>query len=133
MTYNLDQTSVRNAASDARAEISRIDWRNLLTNFDGRIGRQHFWIGAAALIAVNLVASAVIMVLASAVPAAAYLGYAFSLVMLYPAMALNAKRWHDRGMSGWWSLVILVPLVGPIYALVQLGFLGAADSAKNQH
>lgn len=132
MTYNLDQASARNAANDARTELARIDWKYLLTSFDGRIGRQHFWFGVAALLAVNIAASIILMVLARAVPASLFVAYPLSLVMLYPAMALNAKRWHDRGMSGWWSLVILVPIAGPIYALVQLGFLPAAASAENK-
>ena len=38
-------------------------------------------------------------------------------------LAVWAKRWHDRGKSGWWSLVLLIPMVGPIWALVELGFL----------
>lgn len=46
-----------------------------------------------------------------------------SLVFLYPALALYTKRWHDRGKSGWWTLIMLVPIIGPIWALVELGFL----------
>ena len=49
-------------------------------------------------------------------------------LLLFPAMALNAKRWHDRGRSGWWSLVLLVPLLGALYTLYELGVLPAADA-----
>ena len=38
-------------------------------------------------------------------------------------LAVNVKRWHDRGRSGWWVFVAAVPLIGPIWAIVELGFL----------
>lgn len=44
-----------------------------------------------------------------------------SLVIIYPALALYAERWHDRGKSGWWSLMILIPLLGLIYAIGEIG------------
>ncbi len=25
--------------------------------------------------------------------------------------ALHVRRWHDFGQSGWWSLVLLIPMV----------------------
>ena len=43
--------------------------------------------------------------------------------MIYPAIALYAKRWHDRGKSGWWSLIGLVPIIGGMWMLIELGFL----------
>jgi uncharacterized membrane protein YhaH (DUF805 family) len=38
-------------------------------------------------------------------------------------LAVNVKRWHDRGKSGWWLLVILIPFIGPIWVLIEMGFL----------
>jgi len=34
----------------------------------------------------------------------------------------QVKRWHDMDKSGWWCLVNLIPLVGNLYALIELGF-----------
>ncbi|MGQ0485996.1 MAG: DUF805 domain-containing protein [Hyphomicrobiales bacterium] len=45
------------------------------------------------------------------------------VVFLWPTLAIYAKRWHDRGKSGWWMLIILIPLIGPIWVLIELGFL----------
>ena len=39
------------------------------------------------------------------------------------ALALYAKRWHDRDKSGWWSLIGLVPIIGAIWLIVELGIL----------
>ena len=45
------------------------------------------------------------------------------LAIIWPCLAIYAKRWHDRDKSGWWTLITLVPLVGSVWALVECGFL----------
>lgn len=36
----------------------------------------------------------------------------FSLALLVPTLAIGARRLHDIGKSGWWQLLVLVPIVG---------------------
>jgi uncharacterized membrane protein YhaH (DUF805 family) len=43
------------------------------------------------------------------------------------------KRWHDRGKHGYWVFINLIPLVGPIWALIELGFLGPTDDYTNEY
>ncbi|MCQ4160882.1 DUF805 domain-containing protein [Roseomonas sp. GC11] len=38
----------------------------------------------------------------------------------WPGLAGMAKRWHDRGRSGWWSLLLLVPLLGWLWIFISL-------------
>jgi hypothetical protein len=33
------------------------------------------------------------------------------------------KRFHDRDKSGWWVLIWLIPIIGAIWLLIELGFL----------
>ena len=40
---------------------------------------------------------------------------------------INAKRYHDRDRSGWWLLLILIPLLGPLWLIVVLGFLKGTE------
>ncbi|MFT6862889.1 MAG: uncharacterized membrane protein YhaH (DUF805 family), partial [Akkermansiaceae bacterium] len=47
-------------------------------------------------------------------------------------LALQGKRWHDRGKSGWMILVNFIPLVGGIWALVECGFLSGTPG-PNQY
>jgi uncharacterized membrane protein YhaH (DUF805 family) len=49
------------------------------------------------------------------------------LLTLWPSLAMYTKRWHDRDKSGWWTLIILVPIIGSIWLLVELGFLRGTD------
>ena len=107
-----------------------MDWKYLLTSFEGRISRQPFWLSVLVL----FIAQWVIMFVAGmvfgysmmggmdptmdpeAAASAAMSGMTpliiVSLLFLYPALAVYTKRWHDRGKSGWWTLILLIPLIG---------------------
>ena len=43
--------------------------------------------------------------------------------MIYPAVVVNIKRFHDRNKSGWWVLIALIPLVGALWIVIECGFL----------
>ena len=44
---------------------------------------------------------------------------AVNLALLWPTIAVAAKRWHDRDKSAWWLLIVLLPLLGLIWMLVE--------------
>ena len=111
-----------------------MDWRYLLTSFEGRIGRQQMWMGIIVLMVVSLIAT-VLDILFGTMDQETGIGIISGLVTLisiYPAVALYAKRWHDRGKSGWWTLIIFVPLIGFIWWLVECGFLRGTEG-PNQY
>lgn len=45
------------------------------------------------------------------------------IVALYLYLAANARRFHDPGKSGWWSLIGLIPIIGSLWVLIECGFL----------
>ena len=47
----------------------------------------------------------------------------FALLSLIPAIIVHIKRFHDRDKSGWWVLIGLIPIIGAIWLLIELGFL----------
>ena len=47
----------------------------------------------------------------------------FALLSLIPAIIVHIKRFHDRDKSGWWLLIVLIPIIGAIWLLIELGFL----------
>lgn len=102
-----------------------MDWKYLFTSFDGRINRAKFWAGVGVLIAISIVASLLDLILGLQVGQSGIgvVGLVAAVASLYFALALYAKRWHDRGKSGWWSLICLVPLIGAIWLVVELGIL----------
>ena len=48
----------------------------------------------------------------------------FALASLIPAILVYIKRWHDRDKSGWWMLIMLVPIIGSIWLLIDPRLLG---------
>ncbi|MEO6015159.1 MAG: DUF805 domain-containing protein [Devosia sp.] len=53
-----------------------------------------------------------------------------ALLFMWPTYALATKRWHDRGKSGWWSLIGFVPIIGALWMFIELGFLGGEDGTN---
>jgi uncharacterized membrane protein YhaH (DUF805 family) len=47
----------------------------------------------------------------------------FALLTLIPTIIVYVKRFHDRDKSGWWVLIGLIPIIGVIWLLIELGFL----------
>jgi uncharacterized membrane protein YhaH (DUF805 family) len=45
------------------------------------------------------------------------------LVLVYPAIMVRIKRFHDRNKSGWWVLISLIPVVGVLWIFIECGCL----------
>ena len=87
----------------------------------GRIARRTFWLyGVLALFGLGTLGHALLGI--ARVPRADA-DHVVNVLLLWPAIAVSAKRWHDRDKSGWWVLLVLVPVVGWLWALFDNGFL----------
>ncbi len=53
-----------------------------------------------------------------------------SLVLTWISTAATIKRFHDRGKSGFWILISIIPLLGPIWIFIECGFLSGTDSGN---
>jgi uncharacterized membrane protein YhaH (DUF805 family) len=51
----------------------------------------------------------------------------FLIYWVCSGLGISAKRWHDRDKSAWWILVEFIPLIGPIWAFVELGCLKGTE------
>jgi uncharacterized membrane protein YhaH (DUF805 family) len=121
------------------------------TSFEGRIPRKTFWLAFLVM----LVISWILQLLAFSIfggsmmamdpnmspeAQAEAMSNAMSgmmlpmgiviLLTLWPTLAVYTKRWHDRNKSGWWSLILFVPIIGSIWMLVELGFLRGTEGAN---
>lgn len=48
----------------------------------------------------------------------------FFIILIYSSWVLGMKRFHDLDHSGWWMLLLLVPIVGFFVILYLLFFKG---------
>lgn len=95
----------------------------ILFSFDGRIGRQTYWLAYLC----SVMVAVTVMLTAALVGLPEDLFMILMLVLYLPlgwiGLAISVKRWHDRNKSGWWVLIGLVPYIGGLWQLVECGFL----------
>ncbi len=93
-------------------------WKNY-ANFQGRARRKAFWMFALFnIIAIVVLTSVEGFIGLRGDGSYGILSGLYSLAVILPAIALAVRRLHDTGRSGWWILIGLIPLVGPIVLLV---------------
>ena len=116
---------------------ARPDWRGipwLLFSFDGRIPRRVFW---GTSIITTLVYYAAVFLIVIAVGDDDFESGSFAILPLYVLMiwislAISVKRWHDRDKSGWWVLIGMVPVIGPLWQFIETGCL-RGTVGRNQY
>ncbi|MBZ0335003.1 DUF805 domain-containing protein [Marinobacter sp. AL4B] len=99
--------------------------------FSGRARRKEYWFFILFNIIISLALGAIDGVMGSYSETAGVglLGGIYSLAVLIPGIAVTVRRLHDTGRSGWWFLIVLVPVIG---ALVLLVFM-VLDSKPEQN
>lgn len=107
---------------------------DLLFSFQGRANRAKFWLVALAILIVEMVLFAAIFggaalsgdperMAAAAGPLASIVLVIFIVIATWISIAVAVKRYHDRNKSGWWVLIVLVPVIGGLWYLIECGFL----------
>lgn len=121
-----------------------MDWKYNLTSFEGRLNRKPYWLTAIAFGIVFTILFYIVMgAFGSITPStdpAMPASMSFSpigwvlvvilyIVFLYGSVALAVKRLHDRNRSGWFYLLMLVPLVN-IWIAIEILFLRGTPGAN---
>lgn len=81
-------------------------------SFSGRASRPEFWWYSLFFALCQLVIYLVIIITNSAIPEI------FFLALILPSLAVQVRRLHDSGRSGWWILIGLIPYLGAIILLI---------------
>ena len=104
-----------------------------LFSFKGRLNRAKFWQMHFLIISyafsVKFIANLIARIIIGSIGETA--GNVFVVLILllmgilggWSVLAVTVKRWHDRDKSGWWILIHFLPIIGTIWAIVELGFL----------
>ena len=77
---------------------------------NGRCSRKFYWLfGVLPFFVIGILAGTTTSVLRIDYN----LGLAILLIItLWPMLAMQIKRWHDIGLSGWFSLLTFIPYLG---------------------
>ena len=114
----------------------------LLFSYDGQIGVRQFWFGLlgglattiALAVVVGLVLGIAFIVSGASIQTQELVTTAGGLLVagyaVFTQLAVTVKRCKDRGRSGWCALLTLIPFVGLVWLVVDLGLQrGASDKA----
>lgn len=90
--------------------------------FSGRARRKEYWYFFLFNVLISMVLGFVDGLTGNFEPASGFglLSGIYTLSVLIPGIAVGVRRLHDTGRTGWWLLIILIPLIG---ALVLLYFM----------
>jgi uncharacterized membrane protein YhaH (DUF805 family) len=105
-------------------------------DLNGRIKRRTWLVFAAAILFAESLTELLLQkafllsgpsVMAGAAYPAAYLNdrtaLLTGLIFLWPSIAVDVKRWHDMGKSGWNALIVYGPVIA-IFVLEAAGIVG---------
>ena len=96
---------------------------NFLFNPNGRVSRIDMWLKyLLPYIALTIVARIADHVLPVSITAGFHhwhgpVSTLLGLFYLWPSIAVPVKRFHDRGMSGWWLLIFVLLWIGGFVAV----------------
>ncbi len=99
--------------------------------FEGRAHRTEFWLFVLVNVAISFALSIVDYAIGTDTEFGGLLSSIYGLAVLLPSLAVGARRLHDIGRSGWWQLLLLIPLVGLIVLIVWWAKEG--DREPNAH
>lgn len=122
--------SPSNAHRPAAQRVASVLW--VLFGFDGRIGREAFWLGFALVTLVEAVVLSPMRGNLEALLEAPNLPFMIVvLVALWSEFALAVKRLHDRGLSALFTIALLVPFANFVFFFIILGFM-PGDAGANR-
>lgn len=97
--------------------------------FTGRARRQEYWM----FVLFNFIFASAATLLDE------FIGYGgnygilnslYSLVVFIPGLAVSVRRLHDTDKSGWFLLIVLIPIIGWIWIIVVLATEGVRGANK---
>ncbi|KRE48078.1 DUF805 domain-containing protein [Paenibacillus sp. Soil522] len=91
--------------------------------FQGRASRKEYWMFMLFYSMIYIL----ILILESIANLPPVISGLYYLSTFLPSLAVAARRLHDTGKSGWWNLIVLIPLIGVIIFIV----FACQDSQKN--
>jgi|APSaa5957512535_1039671.scaffolds.fasta_scaffold44601_2 uncharacterized membrane protein YhaH (DUF805 family) len=113
--------------------------RNVLINkfgdFNGRATRSEYWWWVLASFIISIPISILDgIIFGWEYDDTGWFGILFIIVFLIPNLTLTVRRLHDKGKSGWFLLILCVPLINICFMIVLLvWFIQDGDAHVNYY
>ena len=120
-------------ATTTNARNSGFSLRWFLFSFDGRIGRQAFWCAYPVIIFLAVIISdfAIESLVEFNSLDDLIIFLAILVFFLWPSLAIQVKRWHDRNKSANWIFLSMIPYIGFIWSTIELLFLKGTEGSND--
>lgn len=89
-------------------------------DFSGRARRKEYWIFSLInyIIIFFLYILQIVMIESTLWLIFPIIFFLYAVAVFLPGLAVNIRRLHDIGKSGWWYLIYLIPIIGAIWLTV---------------
>ncbi|GAA3966223.1 DUF805 domain-containing protein [Allohahella marinimesophila] len=84
--------------------------------FTGRAHRTEYWM----FILIHILILLGIGLVERTLGLGNFLSGLYSLVLFIPLISAAVRRLHDTGRTGWWYLLMLIPVIGTIIIIIML-------------
>ena len=91
--------------------------------FSGRASRPEFWYFWLTCFLVNFIFNVIVQLVGPESAASGIIAIVqglFGLAIIIPHIAVVVRRLHDTNRTGWWFLIVFIPLIGAIILLLWL-------------
>ena len=95
-------------------------------DFSGRSSRSEYWWWVLFVFM-----GGILTILLGDLIGAASLFWLFQLAVFLPELAVAVRRLHDKDKSGWWILILFIPIIGAIVFLIWM--VGRGDPNENRY
>jgi uncharacterized membrane protein YhaH (DUF805 family) len=109
---------------EAKHLVSAPNPLSVYFHWRGRISRKSYWLFGLLPAAILLMDRFVLLGLVDA-----WASWLMLFVGSAPSIMIDIKRSHDLGRSGWFTLLLFVPLLN-IWPLIELGFIKGNDGVN---
>ncbi len=99
-----------------------MDWMLLplkrYAEFAGRSRRKEYWLYTLFVMIISIVSALADAAIGFDWESNGPVNSIVGLALLCPSLAVSVRRLHDIGRSGWWLLLVLLPIIGWIALLI---------------
>ena len=89
------------------------------TDFSGRAGRMEYWTFFIFQIIMGIVLPIVENILGiNNTGQFGIISSLFMLITLIPSLAVAVRRLHDTNRRGWWSFIVVIPVIGVLWFFI---------------